>query len=46
MQMTYTNTECLIPVAAYAARSLSRSQKPHTGLRFDETNAPAGRRFR
>jgi len=46
MQMTYANTQCLIPVAAYAAASLSRSQKPHVGLRFDENKAPAGRRYR
>jgi hypothetical protein len=46
MQMTYANTESLIPVAAYAVASLSRSQQPHAGLRCDENTAPAGRRYR
>jgi hypothetical protein len=46
MPMTHTNTRQLTPAAAYAATISSGLQKPIVGLRFDEVNAPAGRRYR
>ena len=46
MPMTLANQMTLTPAAAHATNPSSRLQKPIVGLRFDEVNAPAGRRHR